>query len=254
MTRIRWHHALLAAVVSLAHGMPAAAQDAPDRHQAAPPPSPAAAAERKARSAVKDAQADSHTPVAAQGAEPEHFRGQVTRIDPAAMVLRTRDGKTVRMELSDATTTITLSKGSFSSVDFGTYVGAVAVKLDEYSPIVRDSAVWLHKGYELRIIDEQLRGIALGHKKWDLTPDSIISQGWVDDIEVRVLSIKWGPTDYDETDVEVPRDAPVLRMSLGDKSQISAGAHVMVGAARGADGKYAAAYIFVGKDGIVPPL
>ena len=134
--------------------------------------------------------------------------------------MRTRDGKTVRIALSDATTTISLSKGSFSNVDFGTYVGAVAVKLDEYSPIVRDSAVWLHKGYGLRIIDEQLRGIALGHKKWDLTPDSIISQGWVDDIEVRVLSIKWGPTDYDETDVEVPRDVPVLRMSLGDKSLI----------------------------------
>lgn len=253
MSRFRCHCALLASAVILAHGVPASAQESPDRHQAAPEPAPDPA-ERKARSAVKDAQADTHTPVPVQGAEPEHFRGQVTRIDPSAMVLRTRDGKTVRMELSDATTTISLSKGSFSSVDFGTYVGAVAVKLDEYSPIVRDSAVWLHKGYELRIIDEQLRGIALGHKKWDLTPDSIISQGWVDDIEVRVLSIKWGPTDYDETDVEVPRDAPVLRMSLGDKSQISAGAHVMVGASKGADGNYAAAYIFVGKDGIVPPL
>lgn len=254
MVRARWHYALLVAATILAHATPAAAQDTPDRHQAAAPPAPEAAAQRKARSAVKDAQADSHTPLAAKGAEPEHFRGQVTRVEPGAIIVRTRDGKTLRMALSDATTTINLSKGSFSNVDFGTYVGAVAVKLDEYSPIVRDSAVWLHKGYELRIIDEQLRGIALGHKKWDLTPDSIISQGWVDDIEVRVLSIKWGPTDYDETDVEVPRDVPVLRMSLGDKSQINAGAHVMVGAAKGADGNYAAAYVFVGKDGIVPPL
>lgn len=254
MFRARWHHALLVAAISLAHAAPASAQEAPEGRQAAPAAAQDAAAERKARSAEKDAQANSHTAVPVQDAEPEHFRGQVTRVEPSAIIVRTREGKTVRMATSDATTTITLSKGSFSSVDFGTYVGAVAVRMDEYSPIVRDSAVWLHKGYELRIIDEQLRGIALGHKKWDLTPDSIISQGWVDDIEVRVISIKWGPTDYDETDVEVPRDVPILRMSLGDKSQINAGAHVMVGAAKGADGKYAAAYIFVGKDGIVPPL
>jgi hypothetical protein len=250
MVRSRWHYALFAGSVILAAGTPAPAQQGADARPAAQD----SAAERQARSSAKDAQANTHTPAPAQAAEPQHFRGQITRVDNPAFTLRTRDGKTVRIAVSDATTTISLSKGSFSNIDFGTYVGSVAVKLDEYSPIVRDSAVWLHKGYELRIIDEELRGIALGHRKWDLTPDSIISQGWVDDIEVRVLSIKWGPTDYDETDVEVPRDAPVLRMSLGDKSLINAGAHVMVGANKGPDGKYEAAFIFVGKDGIVPPL
>jgi len=139
-------------------------------------------------------------------------------------------------------------------VDFGTYVGAVAVRLDEYSPILRDSAVFLHRGFELRIIDERLRGIALGEKKWDLTSESIISHGWVDDMEIRVLSIKWGPTDYEETDVEIPRDAPVHRMSLGSKSLIQAGAHVFAGAQKEASGEYVAVFVFVGKDGIVPAL
>lgn len=242
MVRIRWQYGLFAVFAFLAAAAPAQqnSQDTQDRGQA--------------RSSARDAQANTHTPAPAPVAEPQHFRGQITRVDSPSFTLRTRDGKNVRIALSDATTTISLSKGTFANIDFGTYVGSVAVKLDEYSPIVRDSAVWLHKGFELRIIDEELRGIALGHRKWDLTADSIISQGWVDDIEVRVLSIKWGPTDYDETDVEVPRDAPVLRMSLGDKSLISTGAHVMVGANKGPDGKYEAAFIFVGMDGIVPPL
>jgi hypothetical protein len=254
MVRARWHYALFASSVILALGAPAPAQDAADARQAAAPPVQDAPQDRKTRTNERDAQADTHTPVPVQGAEPQHIRGQIIKVDNPSFIVKTRDGKSVRIALSDATTTISLSKGSFSNVDLGTYVGAVAVKLDEYSPIVRDSAVWLHKGFELRIIDEELRGIALGHKKWDLTPNSIISQGWVDDIELRVLSIKWGPTDYDETDVEVPRDVPVLRMSLGDKSLINAGAHVMVGANKGPDGKYEAAFIFVGKDGIVPPL
>jgi hypothetical protein len=190
----------------------------------------------------------------AQNAEPDHIRGEITSVQASSVDVKVGDGKTVRLELPKDLTVISLAKGRFTDVDFGTYVGAVAVRLDEYSPILRDSAVFLHRGFELRIIDEPLRGIALGEKKWDLTPESIIAHGWVDDIEIRVLSIKWGPTDYDETDVEIPRDAPVHRMSLGSKSQIQAGAHVFAGARKEASGDYVAVFVFVGKDGTVPAL
>lgn len=229
--------------IALALGTPADAQN-----NAAQPTQPP-------RTATSDAAAESHTPKAADdAAEPEHIRGQITGVEGSAVFIRTNAGKTQRIALTNDTTVISLSKGSFADVDFGTYVGAVAVKLEEYSPIIRDSAVWLHKGLELRIIDEKLRGIALGHKKWDLTPDSIISHGWVDDLEVRVLSIKWGPTDYDETDVEVPRDVPINKMSLGDKSLLKPGAWVFIGARKDPGGRHLAQFVFVGKDGIVPPL
>jgi hypothetical protein len=191
---------------------------------------------------------------AADEADPDHIRGQITAVEDSAIVVKTRDGTYVRLALTEDTTVLTLTKGSFTEVDFGVYVGSVAVKLEEYSPIVRDSAVWLHRGFELRLIDEQLRGIALGHKPWSLTKETIISHGWVDDIEDRVLSIKWGPTDYDETDVEIPRDAPVHRMSLADKSRIKRGVHAFAGAQKTPDGKYVAVFVMVGSDGVVPPL
>ena len=82
----------------------------------------------------------------------------------------------------------------------------------------------------------------------------IMAHGWVDDIEGRVLSIKYGPTEEEETDVEVPRDVPVLKMSLGDKDMIKPDAHVFAGTQNDDDGKPTAVFIFVGKDGIVPPL
>lgn len=191
----------------------------------------------------------------AKAPEPDHIRGQIAKVEGSSITVRTRDGKMINIDLVDNVTTyISLTKGSFTDVDLGTYVGAVAVRLDEFSPIVRDSLSWLHKGFELRIIDEELRGIALGHRKWDLTEDSIMAHGWVDDIEIRVLSIKWGATDQEETDVEVPRNVPVLRMSLADRNVIKAGSHVFAGAQKSGDGKYVAGFIFVGKDGIVPPL
>ncbi len=198
------------------------------------------------------------TPSWAQDAELDHIRGQIISVQSSSQAssveVKTADGQTVRLVLPDDATIIRLTKGSFTDVDFGTYVGAVAVRLDEYSPIVRDSAVWLHKGLELRIIDEELRGIALGEKKWDRPPGSIISHGWVDDLEVRVISIKWGPSDYDETDVEIPRNAPVHRMSLGNKSLLKEGAHLFAGAKQGTDSSYLVSFVFVGKDGVVPGL
>ncbi len=198
------------------------------------------------------------TPAGAAQEDLEHIRGQVTSVESSspvsAAVIKTANGKTVRVRFPATATILVLTKSSFTEVDFGKYVGSVAIKLDEYSPIIRDSAVWLHKGFELRIIDEDLRGIALGEKKWDMPPGSIMSHGWVDDLEIRVISIKWGPSDYDETDVEIPRDAPVFRMSRGDSNAISKGANVFVGAKKGADGNYAANFIIIGKDGISPKL
>ena len=126
---------------------------------------------------------------------------------------------------------------------------------DSYSPIVRDSLSWLHKGFELRIIDEKLRGIAVGHT--EVGPDArvaIMAHGWVDDLEGRVISIKYGPTEEEETDVEIaarragPQD--VARRQEPDE----AGCARLRRRAEGADGKSVAVFIFVGKDGIVPPL
>jgi hypothetical protein len=196
------------------------------------------------------------TPARAQSAEPDRIRGQIAKVEAGAIVVQTKEGRTLRLALSDNLSIFSLTKASFGEVDFGTYVGAVSYRMgdDIFSPIKRDSLSWLHKGFELRIIDEKLRGIAVGHTKWDLTPNSVMTHGWVDDLEDRVISIKYGPTEEEETDVEVPRDVLITKMSLGDKSLIKAGARVLVGAQKGADGNHVAVFVFVGKDGIVPPM
>ncbi len=192
--------------------------------------------------------------LAAQAQEPDHIRGQIVEVEGSFIVVKTRDGETVRLATPEQLTVISLDKGSFTKVEFGSYVGSVAVKLDELSPIVRDSESWLHQGFELRIIDEQLRGIAAGAKKWSLPVGSIAAHGWVDDMEDRIISIKYGPTPKEETDVEVPRDVPVLNMALGDKSLVKQGVHIFAGAQKDKDGNYVAEFLFVGLNGIIPRL
>lgn len=194
------------------------------------------------------------TNLRAQEPGTERFRGQITAADQSSIDIETRDGTKMHIGVPDGVGVFRLSQGSFTDVDFGVYVGSVAVRLDQYSPIVRDSLSWLHHGFELRVIDEKLRGIAVGVSSWDVTPDSIMTHGWVDDLETRVLSIKYGPTEEEETDVEITRDTPVLKMSLGDRTLIKAGANVMVGTQKDANGNLVASFVFVGEDGIIPPL
>jgi hypothetical protein len=188
-------------------------------------------------------------------AEPERFRGQVVKVEPSGILLQ-MEGKTLRLNVDDGVTVFSLTKASYADVDFGKYVGAVSYKLGDhiYSPIIRDSLSWLHRAYELRIIDESLRGIAVGHTKWDLTGQSVMTHGWVDDMEERVISIKYGPTEEEETDVEIARDVPVFRMSLGDFRLIKPGMRIFAGAQRDGAGRYTALFFFVGQDGAVPRL
>jgi len=54
--------------------------------------------------------------------------------------------------------------------------------------------------------------------------------------------------------LDIPRDVPILRMSMGDQNLIKPGAHIFAGARKGADGNYGAAFLMVGEDGIVPTL
>ncbi len=194
----------------------------------------------------------------AQTAEPVHVRGQIASVEAGAVTLKTADGKTVRLAMGEKLPVFSLAKASFSSVDFGVYVGSAAVRLDMTSPIVRatprETISWLYEGYELRIIDEALRGIAVGFKPWDKPGGASMTHGWVDDLEGRVISIKYGPTQDEESDVIFSKDVPITRMSIGNMSMVKPGAHVVAGAQKSADGKQSALFLFVGLDGLVPSL
>ncbi len=190
--------------------------------------------------------------------EPEHHRGQISSVDPSAVTIKTPDGRSLRLDLPERLAVFTLSKASFSNIDFGQYVGSVAVKLDITDPIVRatprETIGVLFQGHELRIIDEKLRGIAVGFKKWDVPKGGSMTHGWVDDMDGRTVTIKYGPQREEQSDVLVGKDMLITRMSLGARSDIKAGAHVFVGATKGPDGKLGASFVFIGADGLVPSL
>lgn len=196
--------------------------------------------------------------VRADDVEPDHVRGRISSVDAATVTIKTADGRSLRLELPEKVAVFTLTKAAFSNIDFGQYVGSVAVKLDITDPIVRatprETIGILFQGHELRIIDEKLRGIAVGYKKWDVPKGGSMTHGWVDDMDGRTVTIKYGPQREEQSDVLVGKDMPITRMSLGERGDIKVGAHAFVGTSKGADGKLGATFVFVGKDGLVPSL
>jgi len=47
---------------------------------------------------------------------------------------------------------------------------------------------------------------------------------------------------------------PIHRMALGDKSLLQPGAHVFAGAQKDANDNYAAIFVLIGKDCVVPSM
>ena len=111
------------------------------------------------------------------------------------------------------------------------------------------------KAQEVVIFPESMRGVGEGHRAWDLTPDSTMTNATVEAAVAgaagRELSLTYKGG---EKKLVVPPGTPIVTLAPGDASLLKAGNHVFLSATQGADGIVTASRITVGKDGLVPPM
>ena len=189
-------------------------------------------------------------PAAAQQMPAQHVRGQITAADDSSIMVKTRAGATVRLAFARGLSVTSLMKAGFSEVKVGTYVGIAAV-LIRPAPRAEGTKTPTHTVLDLLIFPESMKGTDEGQRKWDLTPDSTMTNGTVYDLEDREVSIRFKGN---ERDVHVPPKAPVVKIGPGDKGLLKPGAHIFAVAQKGADGNLTALQISVGRDGLVPPM
>jgi len=101
-----------------------------------------------------------------------------------------------------------------------------------------------------------MRGTGEGFRPWDLRPNSTMTNATVDqkvesnDGDTIVVKYKDG-----EQKVVVPPDTPIVTFIPGDKSELKAGARIIImGAVKKDDGTLEASRVNVGRDGIMPPM
>ena len=175
----------------------------------------------------------------------DHVRGTVTAADAATLTVLARDGKTVTIALPQKLRISGLAKAKLSSVAKGSYIGTAAAPGPDGMLVAQ----------ELLIFPEKMRGVGEGHRKWDLTSDSTMTNAAVESMVERVkgrvltLSYKGG-----RKQVLVPPGAPIVTIVRASRTMLVPGAKVFVVARKGPGGALQAVRISIGIDGLMPPM
>lgn len=176
---------------------------------------------------------------------PTRIRGTVDNLDGQSLIVKSRDGQTLTIELAANVAVITLVKKSVADIKAGDYVASTGVKGTDGK---------IH-AVEVRIFPEAARGTGEGQFPWDLMPDSIMTNATVGKVDQApqgpVLHVTFKGT---ESEYTVGPDVPVLANGPGDISLLKPGVAVFVIALKHEDGKLTSARLYAEKDGIKPPM
>ncbi|MES1981952.1 MAG: hypothetical protein V4443_05685 [Pseudomonadota bacterium] len=174
------------------------------------------------------------------------IRGTITGYDTQVMAVKTREGKDLKIKVSDDTSISSVAPMQMSDIKPGSFVGVTAVKKGPDNT---------QQALEVHVFPEAARGTGEGHREWDLEPGSTMTNANVDATvdsnngKELTLSYKGG-----QQKITVPAGTPIVTFVPGDKSQLKAGAEIFTMAQQAADGTVTAQRIVVGSQGIKPPM
>jgi hypothetical protein len=195
----------------------------------------------------------------------QRIGGDIVAIDNAQMQLKSRTGEVISVKLSPTLNVSARSGADLSAIAPGAFVGTTAIPQPDGTL----------KATEVHIFPESMRGTGEGHRPYGVTPGGTMTNATVSSVtrggaataastmtnatvanvggaagtRTMKLTYKGG-----EKTVAIPSDTPIVMVEPGDRSLLVAGAHVVVNAARQADGTLLSDRVTVGKGGLVPPL
>ena len=152
----------------------------------------------------------------------------------------------MKVRMTDNVAVFAITKTAMSEIKEGSYIGVTAMP----EPDGTQKAVAVH------IFPENQRGAAEGFRPWDQRPNSTMTNATVAQTvkgtEGQNILVKYKDG---EKKVVVPPDTPIVTFVAGDKSELKAGAKIIIfGAVKKEDGTLEANRVNVGRDGITPPM
>ena len=127
---------------------------------------------------------------------PTRIRGTVEKLDGQNLMVKSRDGQTLTIELAANVAVITLVKKSIADIKAGGYVASTGVKGTDGK---------IH-AIEVRIFPEAARGTGEGQYPWDLMPDSVMTNAKVGKVD-QAPHVTFKGT---ESEYTIGPDVPVL--------------------------------------------
>ena len=182
------------------------------------------------------------TVFAAHAQTTERIRGSITGFEGNVLSVKTREGKDVRIELTEKASVATAKAITLNDLKAGDYVGATTRKR-------ADGALVAMEVHTLPTTAQE------GHRPWDLAPDTMMTNANIESVvqaaggQELVLKYKDG-----SQKILVPPGTPIVTTAAADRSSLKAGEYVFMNANVAADGKMTtSARIQVSKDGVRPP-
>ena len=181
----------------------------------------------------------------AQQTPTTRIRGTIEAVDGPVLSIKTREGTDVKVKMTDDAAVFGVVKTSLSEIKDGSYIGVTGMPLPDGT----------QKAIAVHIFPENQRGAAEGFRPWDRQPNSTMTNATVaqtvkgTDGQNILVKYKDG-----EKKVVVPPDTPIVTFVAGDKSEVKAGAHIIIFGATKKDDMLEANRINVGRDGITPPM
>jgi hypothetical protein len=184
----------------------------------------------------------SFAPVLAQ--DTVRLRGTIEQVEGDLLLIKTREGNDVKLKLAANPGIAAVTKASMADIKSGSYIGVGAMPQPDGSLL----AISVH------IFSEAMRGVAEGHRPWDLRPNSSMTNATVENVVTGVngqtvtLKYKEG-----EQKIVIPPDMQIVAYVPGEVADLKAGARVFVGAAaKQPDGTLQTQRITVSRDAHPP--
>jgi hypothetical protein len=182
----------------------------------------------------------------AQQPERMNVRGTIEKIDGNAMMVKTREGTNVTINLADNVAVRGLVKVPLADVKPGSYIGVSAMP----------QADGTERAMHVHIFPEAMRGAGEGYRPFDVRPGSTMTNAAVDTTVVgtdgQIITVKYKDG---EKKFVVPADAPIVAYMPGTRDELKPGAKIMIfNAVKQPDGTLQAASVGVGRDGLTPPM
>ena len=178
------------------------------------------------------------------------IRGTIEKVDGQDLQVKSRDGKDIKVRISEKARFTAMVKAALSDLTPDTYIGVTAMPQADGS----------QKAVAIHIFQAFQRGAGEGFRPWDLQPGSTMTNAaittTVAGTDGQVVTVRYKEKDkVDEKKIIVTPQTVIVRYTPGDRKELKPGVRVFLNNAKQLpDGMVEAPTVSYGRDGVVPPM
>jgi hypothetical protein len=178
--------------------------------------------------------------------QPGRIRAEIVKADGPMLSIKTREGATMNVKVDERARVTALVKATLADIKTDTFIGVAGMPQADGSIVA----------FSVHIFLPAQRGVVPDrHGPWDARPGSTMTNAYVESMVAakngETLTVKYKDG---EKKIVVTPETVIAAVAPGDKSELKAGAHIVIFASeKQPDGTLLAKVMYVGRN-VVPAM